>query len=91
MHTGNKQDQDQDSTEAPFLRLAEERQNRILNANYEAIDLDAKINAIESLSEYQQKEHLIKTLKKFPTLCSGGLGTTDVEPIHIGDQGRSDS
>ena len=30
-----------------------------------------------------QKEQLTKTLKKFPALFSGGLGTIDIEPIHL--------
>ena len=72
------------ATETPILKLAEERQNMILNANhYEAIDLDAKVDAIESLSDHQKKQ-FIKTLKKFPTLfTSGGLGVIDIQPIHL--------
>ena len=30
-----------------------------------------------------QKEQLTKILKKFPALFSGGLGTIDIEPIHL--------
>ena len=30
-----------------------------------------------------QKEQLTKTLKKFPALFSGGLGTIDIDPIHL--------
>ena len=33
------------ATEVPILKLTKEQQNRILDANYKAIDLDAKINA----------------------------------------------
>ena len=69
------------TTEASILKFAEERQDRILDANYEVIELDANVNVIDSLSEHQ-KEQLIKALKKFPTLFSGGLGTIDIEPIH---------
>ena len=69
------------ATEATILELAEKRQNRILNDNYEGIDLDATVNSIGSLSEHQKKQ-LIKTLK-FPTLFSGGLGIIDIKPIHL--------
>ena len=41
--------------------------------------LDAKVKTMDSLSEHQKK-HLIKTLKKFRTLFSGGLGAVGIEP-----------
>ena len=86
MQTSKDQDEDEIAyvlaTEAPILKQAEERQNRILDANYTAIDLDEKVNAMSELSAHQ-KEQLIKTLKKFPELFSGGLGTIDIEPIHL--------
>ena len=57
------QDQYQDNmvyvlaTEAPIIKLAKDRQrNRILDANYEAIDLEVKVDAIELLSEHQKKQ-----------------------------------
>ena len=86
MRTGQDQDEDKQTyvlaTEAPILKLAEERQNRILDANYEVIDLDAKVNVMDSLSEHQ-KEQLRTTLKMFPTLFSKGLGTIDTGLIHL--------
>ena len=86
MQAGKDQDEDEIAyvlaTESPILKQAEERQNRILDANYKAIDLDKKVNAMSELSAHQ-KEQLIKTLKKFPELFSGGLGTIDIEPIHL--------
>ena len=43
------------ATEALILKLlVEERQNRILDANYKVIDLDAKENDIDSFSEHQK-------------------------------------
>ena len=64
IHTGKNQDQDDMmyalATEAPILKLAEERLNRILDANYyEAIDLDAKVNVTDSLSEHQKKQLIV--------------------------------
>ena len=31
----------------------------------------------------KQKQGLARTLEKFPKLFSGGLGTLDIEPVHI--------
>ena len=70
------------ATETPILKLAEERHNMILDANYEAIDLEVKVDALNSLSEHQ-KIRLIPTLKNFATLFSGGFGTIDIESIHL--------
>lgn len=86
IQTGYDQDEDKlahaFATEAPILKFPNERQKRILDANYEAIDLDSKINAIDTLSKHQ-KEQLIKVLKKFPTLFSAELGTIYIESIHM--------
>ena len=46
------------------------------------IQILKKVNAMDELSAHQ-KEQLTKTLKKFPDLFSGGLGTIDIEPIHL--------
>ena len=86
MQTGEDQDEDEISyilaTQAPILKVAEKRQNRILDANYVTIDLDEKVNVMNSLSEHQKKQ-LIKTLKTFSALISAGLGAIDIEPIHL--------
>ena len=68
--------------EVPILKLAKEQQNRILDANCEAVDLDDKINVMDSLSEYQKKQ-LIKPLKKLATLSNRGLRTIDIKQIHL--------
>ena len=91
MQTGQDQDQDDIAyvlaTQATILKIAEERQNRILDANYAAIDLDEKVNTMAELNAHQKKQ-LTKTLKNFPALFSGGLGTIDIDPIHLEiDQG----
>ena len=68
VQTGKNQDKDEIAyvlaDEAPILKLAEERQKRILDASYAEIDLDEKVNAMESFSQYQKKL-FDKTLKKF--------------------------
>ena len=72
IQTTKDQDEDEISyvlaTEAPILKLAEGRQNRVLDANYAAIDLYKKVNFIESLSAHQKKQP-IKTLN-FSLHCS---------------------
>ena len=59
MQTGKDQDKDEIAyvlaTEAPILKVAEEQQNRILDANHAAIDLDEKVNNMGSLSAHQKK------------------------------------
>ena len=57
------------ATKAPILKLAEERQTRVVDANYEAIDLDAKVNVMDSLSECQKKQVITTTLKKSSQHC----------------------
>ena len=70
------------ATEAQILKEVEDHQNRILDANYKAVDIDAKVEAMNYLND-QQKQSLNKTLKKFPKLLSGGLGTLDIEPVYL--------
>ena len=57
MQAGENQDQDNVeytlATKAPILKLAEKQQNRILNAKYKAIELDARVSGTVSLNENQ--------------------------------------
>ena len=52
-HATGKDHQDEDektcvlAPEAPILPMAEKRQNRIVDATYEATDLEEKVNAME--------------------------------------------
>ena len=65
------------------LKEAEERQKRILDADYSAVDIDAHVNEMEAL-EPEQKELLKKVLKKYTgKLFSGGLGVLDIPPVHL--------
>ena len=65
-----------------ILKEVEDRQNKILDANYNVVDIDAKVAAMDYLND-QQKQRLNRMLKKFPKLFSGGLETLDIEPVHL--------
>ena len=70
------------STESTVLQQAEERQSRILDANYEKTDLDNFVQSIDHLDS-NKKQKLLATLKQYPSLFQGGLGTLKIEPIHL--------
>ena len=55
------------ATEAPTLKEAEDRQNWIVYANYKAVNIDHKVEAMDYLNN-QQKQSLNKTLNKFPKM-----------------------
>ena len=57
-------------------------QNKIIYTDYKAVDIDAKVAAMDYLND-QQKQSLNETLKKFPKLVLGGLGTLDIVPVHL--------
>jgi hypothetical protein len=52
---------------SPVLLEAEERQSRILDANYDKIDPDEFVQGLMNLSTKEQRE-LSKVLKKYPVL-----------------------
>jgi hypothetical protein len=64
------------------LLEAEERQSRILDANYEKIDPDEFVRSLTNLSAKEQKE-LSLVLKKYPILFGGGLGLLRIKPVHL--------
>ena len=68
MQTGKDRDEDELTyvlaTKVPILKVAQEGQNMILDANYATTDLDERVNDMESLSAHQKKQ-LIETLKNF--------------------------
>jgi hypothetical protein len=68
-------------TDSPILKEHEERQAAILDANYSKVDIDIMVDElnIEELSKAKVK----LTLKKFPTLCGGGLGRLNIPPVSI--------
>ena len=68
--------------EPTLIQKAEERQARILDADYSKIELDEYIASLDHLDSKQQAE-LQSTLSKYPTLFGGGLGALDIEPIRL--------
>ena len=68
--------------EPSILQQAEERQARILDADYSKVEMVEHVNSLEHLNA-EEKRELTKTLNEFPTLFGGGLGKLDIEPIHL--------
>ncbi len=66
----------------PAIKEAEQRQARILDADYSAIDIDEYISTLKHLSE-KEKGMLCSLLKEHPQVFQGGLGTLKVKPIHL--------
>ena len=59
----------------------EERQDRILDANYTKVDIDEMVDGLDI--QNSSKRSLKSMLKKFPKLFGGGLRKLDMEPISI--------
>ena len=70
------------SQESTVLQKAEERQSRILDANYTKVELDDYVTSLDHLDS-SEKTELLGTLKQYPTLFGGGLGALNIEPIHL--------
>ena len=68
--------------EPPVLKEAEERQKRILDANYSALDIDSYVKELTHLSD-DEKTLLRTTLHKYPDSFKGGLGTLNIKPVHL--------
>ena len=68
--------------EPPVLKTAEERQKRILDANYTAVNLKEYVEQLEHLSA-TEKSQLLSTLNNYPQIFQGGLGTLNVKPVHL--------
>ena len=67
-------------TAPPALMEAEERQTRILDADYSAVDVNHLIKELDHLND-EEKEKLKNTLETYPKLFKGGLGTLKVKPV----------
>ena len=65
-----------------LLQDAEDRQSKILDADYSKVDLDDYIGSLKHLKSIEQ-QGLLKTLEQFPTLFGGGLGKLNIEPIRL--------
>jgi hypothetical protein len=72
----------QASLDSPVLQKAEERQAKILDADYSAVEMDDYVNSLNHLSLNDQQS-LLATLRQFPTLFGGGLGKLNIDPIHL--------
>jgi hypothetical protein len=70
------------SVAALVLKETEERQSRILNADYSKVDIKQYISELTHLTT-EEKKALTETLRQFPVLFGGGLGTLKVRPIHL--------
>lgn len=69
-------------TDSPLIKEMEEHTDRILDANYSAVDIPAMVNELD-ISE-SSKRKLQTTLEKFPKLFGGGLGClTNQKPALI--------
>lgn len=68
---------------APLVLMeAEERQARALDANCKKTEMQEFAKESRHLS-VEEQQALLETLRKFPTLFSGGLGTPNVRPVHL--------
>ncbi len=66
----------------PVIQEAEERQARILDADYSKIDIEEYFKELQYLS-VQEQDLLASVLSSFPTLFGGGLGRLNIDPIHL--------
>jgi hypothetical protein len=70
------------ANEPDILQEAEKRRNRILDADYRKVEVDPFVQELKHLT-VDEKQILIKTLKKFPTLFGGGLGMLNIKPVRL--------
>ena len=63
--------------ESELLKEAEERQSRILDADYSNVDIDEYVDSITKLDS-DQRSKLKLVLKSHPKLFGGGLGELNV-------------
>ena len=64
------------------LKEAENRQARILDADYSKINIEEHVKTLPHLSTVEQ-EKLIMLLARHPKMFQGGLGTLNIKPIHL--------
>ena len=63
-------------------KAAEERQAKILDADYSKIEMNEHVESLDYL-DAEQKSELVQALKSYPTLFGGGLGKLNIEPIRL--------
>ena len=64
-----------------ILKETEEKVKKILDSDYSKVDINKMVNGLDI--HWDSKRELKKTLKKFPTLFGGGLGTLVGEEAKI--------
>ena len=72
----------QATQDSSVIQEAEERQTRILDADYSKVDMEDYVASLDYLDSNEQKE-LLTNLTQFPTLFGGGLGSLNIEPIRL--------
>jgi hypothetical protein len=68
--------------DGPAIQATEERHQEILDADYEAMDIDDYVRKQTHLPLHEQNA-LHELLTEFPELFSGGLGKLNVPPVHL--------
>ena len=68
-------------TTSPILQQQQDRQTRILGADYSQVDINDMVNGLDIAKASKAK--LKQTLNKIPTLFGGGLGLLDIKPVDI--------
>ena len=61
------------------LKHAEDRHNRILAADYTAVDMESYVEELKHLT-HKEKQMLLAVLSKSKRLFKGGLGTLNIRP-----------
>jgi hypothetical protein len=67
------------ANDSPWIQAAENRQKRILNADYTAVDIDDYIASLLHLNAVE-KQQLVTLLKSHNKLFGGSLGTLSITP-----------
>ena len=64
------------------LKHAEDRHNRILDADYTAVDMESYVEELKHLT-HKEKQMLLTVLAKSKRLFKGGLGTLNIRPVRL--------
>ena len=72
----------QQSIQPEVLKEAEDRQKRILDADYSQVEIDGYVKELTYLNT-EEKDLLKRVLEAHPTLFGGGLGVLKVRPVSL--------
>jgi hypothetical protein len=70
------------ANEPDILQEAENKQSRILDADYRKVEVDPYVQELAHLTK-EEKQVLGETLKKFPTFFGGGLGMLNTKHVEL--------